>query len=70
MIKVTVKAIGHGLGYNNYPVEFDFTLNGSVDDFENDDYEKDKLNQVTRKKAQRKTACNSVTILSTSLEDI
>ncbi len=62
MMVIKVKATGHGLGYTKYPVEFEFNMNGDKTSWGDEDQFQDELNERVRKQAQRKTACNSVTI--------
>jgi hypothetical protein len=58
MITVKVKAIGHGTGFNQYAIEFEFTSN--LDDLTEDD--RDELKSRARRIAKDKTACDHVSI--------
>lgn len=61
-MQIKVKAVGHGLGYNRYPVEFEFSMNGSRDDWGDEDQLNEEVNERAMRKAKDKTACNAVTI--------
>lgn len=57
MFTIKVKATGHGLSYNTYPVDFEFTMNGTPLD-----WDEDEIFRRARLNAQKKSACNSVTL--------
>ena len=57
LIKIEVKATGHGLGYNKYDTEFSFSMN-VPNDYEDDDGELERIAERVRREAQKKTCCN------------
>lgn len=59
MIKVEVEAIGYGQGFNSYPVEFSFTMNG-----DEEDYEDGEIQARAFREAKNKTACNACALTS------
>ena len=64
MMKITVKAVGYGLGYNTYHVEFSFTMNGTQDSWEDGEISRRIFN-----KARERTACDRVEIKETRIEE-
>lgn len=59
MNKVKVKAVGHGFGYNRYPVEFHF--------FTTED-DKDEIRGKAIRRAKDATACDCVTITEIDID--
>lgn len=64
MTRINVKAEGIGQGYNTYPVEFSFTINGYPEE-----WEEGELDRKVLWKAKDKTACNYVRIISVEVHE-
>lgn len=59
MITVQVRAIGHGTGWNNYPVDFTFSMS--------EGYDHEEIIARARRMARDKTACNALTLKHVSI---
>lgn len=65
MFIVKVKGVGNGLGFNSYPIDFTFTMNGLRSDWEDDEIKARAI-----RKAKDNSGCDSVTIKSISFEEV
>jgi hypothetical protein len=58
--KYMVKGIGFGHNFNNYPVDFEISIN--FEETEDDDSFQKRLSNKARAEVKRKTACDNVSI--------
>lgn len=59
MFKIKATGVGHGLGYNTYPVEVEFSINGKPSDYDDEDGFYSIGARVLRK-LKDKSACDHV----------
>lgn len=67
LLDVNVKAVGHGLGYNKYPVVFSFKMNVG-ENYADEEEELYLIGSRVTREAKKKTCCDQVTISSYSFD--
>lgn len=64
MMNIKVKAVGFGFNWTTYPVEFEFTMNGTQDS-----WEEGEIDRRIFSKVREKTACDKVEIKNVEITE-